>query len=183
MSAPAGRRRGTRGALALAMGAVAIVVLSAGVIGQPPKDDRRLELRASLLDDYYRLRGAVLAYADDTGEFPSPVFDLSGEYDAGLRDPGCVPVRVQEHWAGPYLATPIDAPVRGSFWSLSSARELEDEDGDGQRDEIWARVHRADGGIDDATAAWLDEHLDDGAGGQGEVRVTPTWVWLKLAER
>jgi hypothetical protein len=183
MNTAAGMRRGRRGAVALATAAVAILVLSAGVIGPPPEDDRQRELRATLLDDYYRLRGAVLAYADDTGEFPSPVFDLSGDYDAGLCDPVYVPFRVQADWAGPYLSEPIDAPVRGSFWCLSSARELDDDDGDGQRDEVWARVHRADDGIGDATAAWLDEHLDDGVPDQGEVRVTPTWIWLKLAER
>ncbi|MHC4846444.1 MAG: hypothetical protein ACYTCU_09825 [Planctomycetota bacterium] len=183
MNAPAGTRRGRRGALALGTAAVAVLVLSAGVIGPPPKDDRERELRATLLDDYYRLRGAVVAYAEDTGEFPSPVFDLSGEYDAGLSDRAYVPFRVHEDWAGPYLREPIGTPVRGSFWSLSSARCLHDEDGDGCPDEAWSRVHRADGGIGDATAAWLDEHLDDGVPDQGEVRVTPTWVWLKLAER
>lgn len=169
--------------LAVCTGVVAALALSAAVIGAPDEIDRQRALRATLLDDYYRLRGAVLAYSEDVGEFPPAVFDLSNEYDAGLGDPVFVPFRLKQAWRGPYLSQPIDPPVRDSFWSLSTLRHLEDEDGDGQRDEAWARIHRGDGGIDEATAAWLDEQLDDGAPDRGAVRVTPTWVWLKLGER
>lgn len=175
-------RRNGRGALVLGVAALAVLVLSAGVIRPSTGDDRQRELRAVLLDDYQRLRSAVHAYAEDTGEFPPPVFDLSGPYDGGLADPIHVPFGVSALWRGPYLDGPIEAPAPGSFWSLATLCHLDDEDGDGQRDEAWARVQRADGSIDDATAAWLDEQLDDGAPARGTVRVTPTWIWLKLAE-
>ena len=44
-------------------------------------------------------------------------------------------------------------------------------------------MHRGTGELDDATAAWLDQVLDDGKPGTGKVRVAPGAILFKLLER
>lgn len=143
----------------------------------------RDDLHAGIVADYYRLEHAVRSYLDDNGEPPAPAFDLSDGYDGGLVQRAFAPLRHQPTWRGPYLASPPVRPTSQSFWSLAEPQAMEDADGDGAADELWARLHRGYGELDDETAAWLDASLDDGQAGQGALRVTPTWIWFKLAER
>jgi hypothetical protein len=150
-----------------------------------PRTDRGAgqDLRAAVLQDYYRLEHAVSEYVTDLGEFPAPVFDLTEGFDGGLADALFVPLELRERWHGPYLRSHLGRPTRSSFWSLVEPRVLHDGDRDGEADEAWARLHRGYGELDDATAAWFDEVLDDGVADAGIVRVTPTWIWFQLFER
>jgi hypothetical protein len=141
------------------------------------------ELRSGIVSDYYRIEHAALDYLRDHGEFPAPAFDLSDGYDGGLKRRANAPLRHQPAWAGPYLDPLPERPTKQSFWSLAEPQALLDADGDGQTDELWARLNRGYGQIDDENAAWLDVSLDDGVADAGMVRVTPTWIWFKLAER
>jgi hypothetical protein len=143
----------------------------------------RDDLRAGIISDYYRLEHAAQDYVRDNGGFPGPAFDLSDSYDGGLRLRASAPPHQQATWKGPYLSAALARPTPQSFWSMAEPQVLQDSDHDGQADELWARLHRGNGEIDDDTAAWLDKVLDDGAADTGGVRVTPTWIWFKLLER
>lgn len=140
------------------------------------------ELRSGIVSNFYRLERALVGYVTDNGEFPAAAFDLSGGYDGGLLQRASAPVRHQPTWDGPYLRAAPSRPLPQCFWSLAEPQRLEDEDGDGQADELWVRLHRGYGELDDETAAWLDRVLDDGLPGDGRVRVTPTWLWFEVVE-
>jgi len=76
--------------------------------------------------------------------------------------------------------------TKGRFVDRADGRHRTTElarTGDGRPDELWTRLNRGNGEVDDDTAAWLDRSLDDGRADAGKVRVTPTWIWFELAER
>jgi hypothetical protein len=163
------------GAALLLLGTMGVVAPLSG--GKDPE-----ALRAAIVSDFYRLEHAALSYVSDTGEFPAAAFDLSEGYDGGLVGRASAPVRHQDSWDGPYLAAPPGRPLPQCFWSLAEPQSLQDQDGDGQADELWLRLHRGYGELDDETAAWLDAVLDDGRADGGRVRLTPTWVWFAVTE-
>jgi hypothetical protein len=167
----------------LALGAAALLVMLMGVV--EPLDARasRDDLRATIISDSYRIEHAVLAYLADNGALPSAAFDLSEGHDGGLVLRAAAPLAHQATWKGPYLVTPPAHPLPRCFWSLAEPQLMQDDDGDGQADEAWSRLHRGYGELDDETAAWLDQTLDDGRPDAGGVRVTPTWIWFKITER
>jgi hypothetical protein len=175
--------RWRKAAAIAALGVIATLGATMGVVSPIRDDANQDELRGSLVSDFYRIEHAAEAYVKDTGDFPGPAFDLSGGYDGGLFKRDSAPRRQQAAWKGPYLDPAPARPTRQSFWSLAEPQSLEDADHDGQADELWARLHRGDGELDDGTAAWLDQVLDDGQPGTGKLRVTPTWIWFKLLER
>jgi hypothetical protein len=160
-----------------------MLVAAMGVVSPASGGMDGADLRARIVRDLLRLRAAVADYSLDTGEAPPAVFDLGGAYAGGLLDADCAPFAVREAWRGPYLPGPMARPTPASFWSLAEPRRQLDRDGDGAEDEVWARLHRGHGEIDDALAAWCDQVLDDGAPGRGAVRVTPAWIWFQLLER
>ena len=163
----------------------AAAVLTVGTMGvvQPLQEQTSADdLRSAIVSDFYRIEHAALAYSADNGEFPAAAFNLSDGYDGGLRQRANAPVRHQKTWAGPYLDPLPSRPTRQSFWSLAEPQRLIDGDGDGHLDELWTRLNRGNGEIDDDTAAWLDRSLDDGRADAGKVRVTSTWIWFELAE-
>lgn len=162
--------------------ALTLLLGSSGLLSPGAGAAEARELRAIVLEDRDRLERAVRDFTADTGAFPTAVFDLSEGYDGGLSDPLYVPRTVAAAWAGPYLRPRLARPTRASFWSLAEPCSMQDEDGDGQPDELWGRLHRGYGEVDDALANWLDATLDDGRPEQGLVRVTPTWIWFKLLE-
>jgi hypothetical protein len=163
--------------------ALLLLVGTMGVVAPLARQTTQDDLRAGIVSDFYRIEHAALTYARDTGEFPAASFNLTDGYDGGLRDRANAPLRHQTSWTGPYLDPLPARPTRQSFWNLAEPQSLQDDDGDGGTDELWARLNRGYGEIDDATAAWLDETLDDGGPDAGDVRVTPTWIWFKIAER
>lgn len=166
-----------------AVGALALLTTTMGVVAPIEANADTDELRAGIISDFYRIEHAAQAYVDDAGDFPAPAFDLSEGYDGGLRLRASAPPRQRKAWKGPYLEAPPARPTPQSFWSLSEPQHLQDEDGDSQADELWARLHRGYGELQDSTAAWLDRVLDDGRPDDGKLRVTPTWIWFKLLER
>ncbi|MGQ0552543.1 MAG: hypothetical protein ACT4PU_04925 [Planctomycetota bacterium] len=141
------------------------------------------DLRATILNDLDRLEHAVSEFTVDTGAFPAPVFDLGEGYDGGLSDRSFVPFEAAQRWRGPYLRRSLQSPTRSSYWGLAEPRRLLDEDGDSEADELWARLHRGHGEIDDATASWIDQVLDDGNLTSGRMRATDGFLWFKLLER
>ena len=164
----------------------AAAVLTVGTVGvvQPLQEQVTADdLRSAIVSDFYRIEHAALRYVKDNGEYPAAAFDLSDGYDGGLRQKANAPVRHQKTWAGPYLAPLPSRPTSHAFWSLAEPQHLRDADGDGQADELWTRLNRGNGEVDDETATWLDQALDDGRPDAGRVRVTPTWIWFELAER
>jgi hypothetical protein len=162
---------------------LALVMLAMGVVAPVSGAAVQAELGARIVRDIQRLRAAVADYALDTGAVPPAVFDLSRGYDGGMTDVDTAPFRVRASWNGPYLPGSMARPTPASFWGLTGRRRQLDRDGDGQDDELWARLHRGHGEIDDSLAAWCDAVLDDGAPDAGAVRVTPDWVWFHLIER
>lgn len=168
----------------VSLAVLVVLVGSMGVVAPGAAEQaEREDLHAGLVADFYRIEHAVQAYLADNGEPPAAAFDLSDGYDGGLVQRTFAPLRHQGTWQGPYLPRPPARPTPQSFWSLAEPQALEDADRDGAADEVWARLHRGYGELDDATAEWLDATLDDGQPGLGGVRVTPTWIWLKIAER
>jgi hypothetical protein len=166
-------------ALFLAMLGVVVLV---GVVEPEGLSGRAERLRATVLQDYYQLEHAVDSYVRDTHALPTSTFDLSAGSPGPLSDRQLVPLPQQAAWHGPYLETGLSHPTGASFWSLVDPCLKEDADHDGESDEVWGRLHRGYGEIDDATAQWLDQVLDDGDGACGTVRVTDTWIWFQLLE-
>jgi hypothetical protein len=162
--------------------ACAALLLSAVLVGQSQADDNNKAARA-IFAEVKRLRAAVEGYVRDTGELPPAVFDLGAGYDGGLSDVANVPWRLRDAWHGPYLQPRPRPPLSSCFWSLAEPCHMQDGDGDGEADEVWARVHRGEGVLDDQLAALLDAALDDAVSTTGVVRVTPAWVWIQLIER
>jgi len=169
-------------AIPLVFAAAVMIVGTMGVV-DPLRDQATADdLRSAIVSDFYRIEHAALAYARDNGEYPAAAFNLSDGYDGGLASRTSAPARHQKTWSGPYLAPLPSRPTPQAFWSLAEPQSLRDADGDGQRDELWTRLNRGNGEVDDETAAWLDRSLDDGRADAGKVRVTPTWIWFELAE-
>jgi hypothetical protein len=166
----------------LVFAAALLTVGTMGVVHPLQRLTTADDLRSAIVSDYYRIEHAALAYVEDNGEYPAAAFNLSDGYDGGLRRRASAPVRHQKTWSGPYLDTLSLRPTRHSFWSLAEPQSLRDADADGLPDELWTRLNRGNGEIDDETAAWLDRSLDDGRADAGKVRVTPTWIWFELAE-
>jgi hypothetical protein len=167
------------GALFLAMLGVVVLV---GVVEPEVLSGEAQQLREAILEDYYRLEHAVGAYARDTRSLPSRSFDLTEGTASVLTDRTLVPLERHDAWHGPYLSPGLSHPTDQSFWSLAEPQAMEDSDQDGEADEAWGRLHRGYGEIDDVTARWLDQVLDDGDAARGVVRVTDTWVWFQLLE-
>ena len=155
----------------------------AGLVAPLSGGARSHAVQDSIVKDLGRLRAAVAAYAHDTGELPPAVFDLEEGYDGGLTDRTFVPWRLRAAWRGPYLEPRLTAPAPACFWSLAEPCCMQDGDGDGQPDELWGRLHRAQGTLDDELALSLDRQLDDGHPDTGVVRITPAWIWCQLIER
>ena len=169
-------------AFPLVFAAAVLTVGTMGVVHPLRRQASADDLRSAIVSDYYRIEHAALSYVEDNGEFPAAAFNLSDGYDGGLRQRTSAPVRHQPTWAGPYLDPLPSRPTSQAFWSLAEPQRLLDADRDGQPDELWTRLNRGNGEIDDETAAWLDRSLDDGRADAGKVRVTPTWIWFELAE-
>jgi len=167
----------------LAVACAAVLVMTMGVVAPAVGRAERDDLHAGIVADFYRIEHAALCYLRDNGDAPSAAFDLSEGYDGGLVQRAFAPLRHQATWQGPYLAAPPARPTPQSFWSLAEPQALEDSDRDGAADELWVRLHRGYGELDDQTAAWLDATLDDALPDAGELRVTPTWIWFKVTER
>jgi len=166
----------------VSIGVAFLLVGTMGVVRPLSRQSDEERLRAGIVSDFYRLERAAVAYVADNGEFPAAAFDLSDGYDGGLVQRAAAPVRHQATWAGPYLKASPPRPTPQCFWSLAEPQCLQDADHDSQADELWVRLHRGYGELDDETAAWLDRVLDDGQPGKGRVRVTDTWVWFEVAE-
>lgn len=177
------RRRRARPRLIWASVAGVALVAVAGLVAPLPRATRSNAMQAAIVADLGRLRTAVVAYAQDTGELPPAVFDLEEGYDGGLTDRTFVPWRLRAAWRGPYLEPRLTAPAPSCFWSLAEPCLMQDGDRDGQPDELWGRLHRAQGTLDDELALALDRQLDDGDPAAGLVRVTPAWIWCQLIER
>ena len=169
-------------AFPLVFAAAVLTVGTMGVVQPLRKQATDDDLRGAIVSDYYRIEHATLAYVEDNGEYPAAAFDLSDGYDGGLCRRTSAPVRHQKTWSGPYLDALSLRPTPHCFWSLAEPQSLRDADGDGLPDELWTRLNRGYGEIDDETAAWLDRSLDDGRADAGKVRVTPTWIWFELVE-
>ncbi len=167
---------------ALAVAFLALVV-SMGLVSPTHERLAAEDLRAQVVSDFYRLQHAASAFAKDNAAFPPAAFDLTGGLDGALTDRSFVPATLAATWKGPYLTPPMGRPTRNGFWSLAEPCCMRDADGDGAADELWARLNRGSGEIDDESAGWLDRVLDDGGDGTGTVRVTPTWIWFQLVER
>ncbi len=140
-------------------------------------------LQGVVLEDLPRLQLAVSRYLEDNGDFPATTFDLSEGFQGGLVHSAFVPWAHQATWNGPYLFESMSRPTTNSFWGVVAPRCAEDTDGDGEQDELWARLHRGFGEIDDQSAALLDALIDDGDGEEGRVRVTSSAIWFFLAEK
>jgi hypothetical protein len=166
----------------LALGAAALLIVLMGVVEPLGLRASRDDLHAAIIADSYRIEHAVKAYLADNGRLPSAAFDLSEGHDGGLVQRASAPLAHHDTWNGPYLSPPPSRPLERCFWSLAEPQHLQDDDGDGQADEAWSRLHRGYGELDDETAAWLDRTLDDGQPDAGGVRVTPTWIWFKITE-
>ena len=171
-------------ALPIAAAGLALAGL-AGLMGVVAPGESRLsrqDRQAAILADYYRLEAALVAFVRDTGQLPGAAFDLTEGVDGGLCERTFVPSDVLPRWRGPYLHARPSHPTPASFWGVAEPRVLVDRDRDGDPDECCLRLHRGYGEIDDETAAWLDQVLDDGRPDAGRVRVTPTWIWFQVAE-
>jgi hypothetical protein len=184
MAAPSYQAFPSRGRLRLLAGAA---VLSTGLLlGQTGLLDPSAQgggggdLRVAVLRDHVLLKHAVESYVRDVHALPMPSFDLSAGSPSGLSDGRLVPLAEQAGWRGPYLSRGLSRPTPASFWSLAGREALSRVTGGPEA--TWGRLHRGYGQIDDEIARYVDEVLDDGEPARGDVQVTDTWIWFRLAE-
>jgi len=160
---------------------IGLVVLLMGLVSPGDLGSGGDDLRATILQDQASLQRAVEAFVRDTHAPPAASFDLSEGVPSALSDARLVPFARQENWRGPYLSPGLARPTPASFWSLADP-EVSGPETDGMPACVWGRLHRGYGEIDDATAQYVDQVLDDGQPGRGAVQVTDTWIWFRLAD-
>jgi len=159
------------------------LVVSLGLVSPSRSQQSQGEhLRTRVLSDYYRLQHAVSAFVADTQALPAPSHDLSEGLDGGLSDMTLLPDGLAGAWKGPYLSPKLGRPAPDIWWGVDKPCVRNDRDADGAEDELWARLHRGKGGIDDKTAAWIDATLDDGQPDAGTVRIEKDVLLFQLAE-
>jgi hypothetical protein len=161
-----------------ATAAVGVLLTLMGVVSTPAGGVGADGMRMAVLQDHYLLQRAVRQYVQDTRALPASSFDISEDSPCALSDARLVPLAEQDAWRGPYLHGGLSRPTAASFWSLAEPGSL----GPDQAGAAWARLHRGYGEIDDTSAQYFDRILDDGDLARGDVRVTDTWIWFKLAD-